>query len=180
MWYYIHGYQSSPDSTKGKLFKEALGAQPIKYRDCHPEELVIADCLDNISRVIERDSDVVLIGSSLGGFLAAEASLRHSHVRRLVLLNPAVIPPEVDITTINGMPQRILKDMQDGRLFENVLDAEVFILRGTADDVVPESWVLEFAMSQEATVKFMHDDHRFTRYIACLPEIILGIMRTKH
>ena len=41
MLYYIHGYQSNPNSRKGILFKEKLGVVPIKYRDCKPEDLVI-------------------------------------------------------------------------------------------------------------------------------------------
>jgi len=75
--YYIHGYMSSPDSNKGTLFKEKLGAKAIKYRDCEPEDIIISDCLKRIGIEIEKDDDVVLIGSSLGGLLAAKTAIEH-------------------------------------------------------------------------------------------------------
>ena len=86
--YYIHGYLSSPDSNKGVIFKEKLGAVAIKYRDCEPENLVISDCLKRISDIIKNDKNVVLIGSSLGGFLAVKTALVHSNVKKLILLPP--------------------------------------------------------------------------------------------
>jgi predicted esterase YcpF (UPF0227 family) len=69
MLYYLHGYQFSPFSEKGTLLKETLHAIPITYRDGAPEDLVISECLSRISDVIKKDKQVVLIGSSLGGFL---------------------------------------------------------------------------------------------------------------
>ena len=124
MLYYIHGYMSDPNSTKGTLFKEKLNAKAIKYRDCKPEDLIIADCLERIKKEIENDADTVLIGSSLGGLLAAKIAFKNPNVKQIILLNPAIIPPSVDITKIQGMPQRILTDMQDVRLFENKIDSD--------------------------------------------------------
>ena len=175
--YYIHGYQSSPISTKGKLFKEQLDAKAIQYRDCKPEDLIISDCLDRIKKEIEKDENPVLIGSSLGGFLAAKTALENPGIKQIILLNPAIIPPSVDITTVSGMPKRILLEMKDDSLFENKINADIFILFGTEDDVVPSFWVLEFAMSQEATIKFMNDDHSFTKNIDKLPVIINDIIK---
>ena len=104
MWYYIHGYLSSPDSTKGRLFKERLDATPIKYRDGGLEDLVIGDCLDKINDAIGKDDSIILIGSSLGGFLAAETALYNKKVETIFLLNPAIIPPYIDISNIQDMP----------------------------------------------------------------------------
>ena len=176
MLYYIHGYQSSPDSNKGTLFKERLNAKAIKYRDCEPEDLIITDCLKCITSEIETDDDVVLIGSSLGGLLAAKTALEHSNVKKLMLLNPAIIPPSVDINTIQGLPLRILVEMKDNRLFENKLDAEINILVGTKDDVIPVDWSVEFAIAQEASIHFLHDDHSFSYNLKRLPEIISKII----
>ncbi len=44
MIYYIHGYLSDPESTKGILLKDKLNVKSIKYRDCKPENLDIAEC----------------------------------------------------------------------------------------------------------------------------------------
>lgn len=177
MLYYIHGYLSSPDSAKGKLFKEKLNAKAIQYRDCEPEDLVISDCIKRISDEIkDDDDDVVLIGSSLGGLLAAKVALDHSNVKKLILLNPATIPPTVDVNTIQDMPHRILGEMKDKRLFEEKINADISILIGTEDDVVPRSWILDFAMAQEATVRFLCDDHSFTKNIDNLPALIAQII----
>jgi predicted esterase YcpF (UPF0227 family) len=175
MLYYIHGYQSDPTSTKGTLFNKTLHAKAISYRDGKPEDLVIADCLRRIADVIKDDNDVVLIGSSLGGFLAAKTALNHP-VKNLILLNPAIIPPTVDITKIQGTPQRILQDMKDDYLFERKIDARITILRGTGDDVVPDDWVLAFAEAQKATIRLFNDDHSFTHHMNQLPEIIAKII----
>lgn len=180
MLYYIHGYLSSPEGTKGALLKEKLNVKPIKYRDCKPEDLVIADCLNHIYDEIKNDGEVVLIGSSLGGFLAAKTAFKQTNVRKLILLNPAIIPPQVDIDTIQGMPRRILADMKDNLLFERKLDAEIYMLLGTEDEIVPHFWSIEFAKAQEANVKFYHDDHRFANNINNLPDIIASIMDQKH
>lgn len=175
MLYYVHGYLSDPNSAKGTLFRDKLGAKAIQYRDCKPEDLIVSDCLERISKEIAGDNDVVLIGSSLGGFLAAKIALENDHVTKLILLNPSIIPPSVDISTLQGLPSSILYEMKDEQLFEKKIDAEITIFRGIKDDVVPSQWVLEFAKAQEATVKFFRDDHQFSRNLEKLPGIISKI-----
>ena len=166
--YYIHGYQSSPEGTKGVLFQKELHAHPIKYRDVPPEELVIKDCLTRISDIISDQDDVVLIGSSLGGFLTAVTAINHVNISRIILLNPAIIPPETDIQKISSMPQDILKDMVYPQLFRKQFPGEVIIFRGTKDELIPDEWVLEYAKSQEATVHFIADDHRLNNSLTIL------------
>jgi predicted esterase YcpF (UPF0227 family) len=172
MLYFIHGYQSSPDGEKATLLKKTVDAIPITYRESPPEDLIISECLSRISRAIAQDQKVILIGSSLGGFLAASTALSHSTVKQLILLNPAIIPPEIDLATIKGMPLRILKEMKDPRLFTEKIPATITILRGTLDDVVPDEWIIPFAQAQNATIKLYTDDHRFSKNLQRLPEII--------
>lgn len=175
--FYIHGYLSEPNSTKGTLFHQTLQVTPIKYRSGKPEELLIKDCLANISTLIQGKQNVILIGSSLGGYLAAATALEHTNIARLILLNPAIIPPTYDISTITDMPQRILKDMITPALFEKKLHPSIMILRGTEDTVVPEEWITVFAKAQEATVQYIHDDHAFTQTMPRLPQIISEIIQ---
>jgi pimeloyl-ACP methyl ester carboxylesterase len=177
MLYYLHGYQSSPNGEKATLFKETLQAMPIKYRESSPENLVISKCLTRISEVIANDHHVVLIGSSLGGFLAASTALTHPNVKQLILLNPAIIPPEIDLHTIEGIPFRILQEMRDPRLFQEKISAGITILRGTFDDVVPDQWILTFAQAQNATIRLYNDDHRFSKNLYKLPEIISELIQ---
>ncbi len=180
MLYYIHGYQSNPDSTKGVLFKEKLDANAVKYRFCEPEDLVISECLKNIKQKIKDDDNVFLIGSSLGGFLAAKTALDFSNIKKIVLLNPAIIPPDYDITKISDMPQRILKDMKSPDLFEIEIDSEILIFVGTDDKVVPNSWIMDFARFQQAAVRFLHDDHRFSQNLERLPGLINSFLYKKN
>jgi predicted esterase YcpF (UPF0227 family) len=176
MLYYLYGYQSSPLGSKGTLLKETLHAIPITYRDGAPEDLVVSECLSRISDVIKKDQQVVLIGSSLGGFLAAATALTHPNVKQLILLNPAIIPPHTDLHTIQGMPYRILEEMINPRLFEQKISAHITILRGTNDDVVPDDWVICFAKAQQATIQLYNDDHRFSKNLQKLPAIISELL----
>ncbi len=176
MLYYIHGFMSSPNSTKGILFKEKLNAKAIKYRDCTPENLLISDCLKCIKKEIKDDKNVTFIGSSFGGFLAVKTAFENLNVEQLILLNPALIPPFVDVLKIQGIPKNILHDMQDNRLFEEKIASKIFILIGTNDDVLPLNWIIEFAKAQEATVRFLNDDHSFTYNMNQLSDIIGAIL----
>jgi pimeloyl-ACP methyl ester carboxylesterase len=176
MLYYLHGYQSSPDGEKATVFKETLQAVPITYRDVSPEDLIISRCLNRISDVIQNDHDIVMIGSSLGGFLAAATALTNVNVRQLILLNPAIIPPDIDLRTIEGIPLRILQEMRDPLLFSKKIPAAITILRGTLDDVVPDEWILHFAKAQNATIQLYNDDHRFSRNLQNLPGIIKKLL----
>jgi len=176
MLYYLHGYQSSPTGEKATIFKKTLGAIPIAYCDDSPEHLVISQCLNRISEALKNDYEVVLIGSSLGGLLAASTALTHPTVTQLILLNPAIIPPETDLHTIKGMPLRILEEMKDPRLFEQKIPVPITILRGIQDDLVPDEWILSFAKAQQATIQLYNDDHRFSKNLQNLPMIISELL----
>jgi len=177
--YYIHGYLSSPDSTKGTILKQKLGVKPIKYRDCRPEELVIQECIENIKKEIKDDRNPVLIGSSLGGFLSAKIALDEPRIKNLILLNPAILPADYDITKIKDMPQGILKDMIEPRFFKEKINAEISILRGTRDELLPNRWVIDFAKKQEAFVKFLDDDHSLSKNIQRISKYV-EYFTTKH
>jgi len=177
MIYYLHGYQSSPTSVKGVLFKETLHAVPITYRTGPPETMVISQCLQNITDAIKDDARVILIGSSFGGFLAAATALHHATVKQMILLNPAIIPPHTNLRRIQEMPPQLFLQMMCPELFEQKIPAAISILRGTDDTVVPDAWVLAFAKAQEASVYFLHDDHAFSKNLSQLPAIISKILR---
>ena len=167
---------SNPKSTKGTLFKEKLNAIPIKYRNCKPEEIVISDCLKQIKKEIEKDKEIILIGSSLGGFLAAKTALENKNVKQIILLNPAIIPPSTDISKIKDIPKKILHNMQDKNLFKKKINSYIYIIVGTKDELIPSYWPIEFALSQDATVRFLYDDHSFTNNLNQLPGIITKIL----
>ncbi len=90
---YLHGFASSPASRKARYFSQHLQELgfPVEIPDLAEgrfEALTISGQL----RVIERAAGhepVMLIGSSLGGYLAALYAALHPEVRKLVLLAPA-------------------------------------------------------------------------------------------
>ena len=180
MIYYIHGYLSSPQSRKGELLKEKLNAIPIKYRDCEPDNLKISECLKTIFKKIKNDNEVILIGSSFGGYLSLLSAVNCENIIKLILLNPSILPPSIDINNIHNMPKRILKEMINKSLFENKVKSKIFIILGTEDNVVPNFWSIEFAKTQEANVLFLNDDHRFSKNLNKLPLIINNIINQKN
>jgi pimeloyl-ACP methyl ester carboxylesterase len=90
---YLHGFASGPSSSKARFFREGLeraGARVTvpDLADGDFEHLTISRQLEVIARAAPSGA-VSLIGSSLGGYLAALYAARHREVERLVLLAPA-------------------------------------------------------------------------------------------
>lgn len=90
---YLHGFASSPNSRKAQFFAgkcRALGFT-VEVPDLAGgrfEQLTISGQLKLLETVCGNEP-VMLIGSSLGGYLAALYAARHLEVDRLVLLAPA-------------------------------------------------------------------------------------------
>jgi pimeloyl-ACP methyl ester carboxylesterase len=90
---YLHGFASGPASTKARYFREYLerdGASVLVpgLAGGDFEHLTITSQLEVIRRAA-GEGPVSLIGSSMGGYLAALYAARHAEVRRLVLMAPA-------------------------------------------------------------------------------------------
>src|SRR5690348_15734298 len=90
---YLHGFASSPASRKAHFFREQLQqlgsvvtAPDLAQGDF--ERLTFSAQLKVIDRAANHNP-IILIGSSLGGYLAALYAARHPEVDRLVLLAPA-------------------------------------------------------------------------------------------
>jgi len=174
--YYIHGYGSTPTSTKAKLFQTKLNARAIDYHPDKSRQIDIELAQHRLISSIQGDGNPMLIGSSFGGFLGAKVALECSKVRKLVLLNPLIIPPRASIGRLRGIPKRTLAQMRGNSLFKNRIEAETTILMATMDRLIPPEWILEFAMAQETTVRFLRDDHSFSNSLTALPKIISEIL----
>jgi pimeloyl-ACP methyl ester carboxylesterase len=91
---YLHGFASSPLSSKAQFFRrkfEACGV-PMEIPQLDQgrfEELTISGQLNVIERAV-GEQPAVLMGSSLGGYLASLYAARHpAPIEKLVLLAPA-------------------------------------------------------------------------------------------
>jgi uncharacterized protein len=98
---YLHGFASSPQSSKATFLAERFGAAGVPFLcpDLNQPDfstLTISRMLQQLEKRLATlpPDEVVLIGSSLGGFVAVEAAAqqgRASHpISHLILLAPAV------------------------------------------------------------------------------------------
>jgi pimeloyl-ACP methyl ester carboxylesterase len=90
---YLHGFASGPQSRKALAFKAALANRGVEIdipdlAAGRFDQLTISGQLDVIHHVLQG-SAARLVGSSLGGYLAALYAATHPEVDRLVLLAPA-------------------------------------------------------------------------------------------
>ena len=88
---YLHGFASSPLSNKSQFFKSKVDRVPFDIPQLDEgdfEKLTITRQLQVVDRAVNGDP-VTLMGSSLGGYLAALYAARHPNIDRLVLLAPA-------------------------------------------------------------------------------------------
>lgn len=90
---YLHGFASSAASRKAGFFADRLAGERCRLEipsldQGDFEHLTIGDQLHLLERLLQNDR-AILIGSSLGGYVAALYAARHPEVERLVLLAPA-------------------------------------------------------------------------------------------
>ena len=94
---YLHGFASSPHSSKAVFFTKQMAVKGIAtdVPDLNEPDfstLTVTRMLGQVAGLIGRTSEpVMLIGSSLGGFVAVQAALQQeARVQRVVLLAPAL------------------------------------------------------------------------------------------
>jgi pimeloyl-ACP methyl ester carboxylesterase len=96
---YLHGFASSPQSSKAQFFKRQFEERGIsidipELDEGNFERLTVSGMLEVADRAVSRgspDQKCILMGSSLGGFVAGLYAARHPReVERLVLLAPAL------------------------------------------------------------------------------------------
>jgi len=90
---YLHGFASSPQSKKALFFAGKLAAEgfAVEVPDLAAgdfEHLTISRQLRILGELLKQER-ATLIGSSLGGYLAALAAVRHPQVEKVILLAPA-------------------------------------------------------------------------------------------
>ncbi|MGC8793128.1 MAG: alpha/beta hydrolase [Bryobacteraceae bacterium] len=183
---YLHGFASSPASQKARFFRERLEAEGcrVEVPDLSQgdfENLTITAQL----RVIEQVAagrPVTLIGSSLGGYLAALYAARHPETERLLLLAPAFGFARRWAATLGGeleewkqkgwrmvyhygdqRPRLIrYRLIEDGLQYEDYprFTQPALIFHGQRDQVVVPEWSEEFARGRpNVTLVLVDSDH---------------------
>ena len=93
---YLHGFNSSPDSRKARQLGEYLARQRPDIRYVVPQlPSTPAAAWARVEQTLAEvePGPVGLVGSSLGGFFATRAAVRHA--LPAVVVNPAVRPHEL-------------------------------------------------------------------------------------
>lgn len=90
---YLHGFASSPESRKARFFSERLrqygfSVDTPDLAKGNFSKLTITGQLQVVEELLGTEP-AILIGSSLGGYLAALYAGRHPSIAKLILLAPA-------------------------------------------------------------------------------------------
>ena len=167
---YLHGFLSSPESNKVRVFR---AASPEGVRVFAPDLNVPP---------LEADS-LTVVGSSLGGFWAARAAVRHG--LRCVLLNPCFNPwvfvgRHMGVQTIYGTDRRIeVKASAADELMalaEEVSPLAVdpgrtLVVLGTADETLDwRAGARAYAACRQVIIP--GGDHRISNIGAVMPRIM--------
>ena len=169
---YLHGFASGPASKKAQFFSQKLRA--IGEEVIIPEldggdfyNLTITSQLEIIDKV-SRGRAVTIMGSSMGGYLAALYAEKHPEVKRLILLAPAFgfarrWPVKLGIQVVDQWradgsmemfhygekkPRRISYQLlEDGLKYPDnpTFGQPALIFHGIDDDTVPARFSQEFA-----------------------------------
>lgn len=194
---YLHGFASSPESSKATFFAERFAAAGVRcmcpdFNQPVFSTLTVSRMLQQVEKRISSlpPGEVVLIGSSLGGFVAVEAAARQvgaarHPISRLILLAPAVelewdrwseIGPggveqwrstgdvEVFHYALNrseGLRFAFYEDAVRYHPASRQLALPMLIFQGRQDESVSPDIVQRFAQRQEnATLHMLDDEHQ--------------------
>lgn len=191
---YLHGFASSPHSSKALFFADRFAAAGVTFLCPDLNEpafstLTVSRMLQQVEKRIASlpPGDIVLIGSSLGGFVAVEAAARQTGaarhpISRLILLAPAVElewdrwsevgPGGVERWRRDGgvevfhyaqdRPDRLdfgfYEDAAQYRPASRQLALPMLIFQGLRDESVSPPIVEQFARRQSAATLHMLDD----------------------
>lgn len=136
---FIHGLESSSQGTKGVFFRKGY---PDMIVEDYPGSL--EERMGKLNNLLANRNDIVLVGSSFGGLMAAiYACENEDRVRKVILLAPAMH----------------LEDFQP--YLGKRLDVPAVVFHGTRDDVVPLASVRRIAENifKNITYNVVDDDH---------------------
>ena len=185
---YLHGFASGPMSSKAQFFRRRFGDLGVEMRipdlsEGNFEGLTLSGQLRVIETAAGGGEDVRLIGSSMGGYLAALYAARHAEVSRVALLAPAfgfarrwpLLLGEAKLAEWrrtgwlptyhygNNVESRVGYGLlEDAERYEDYPDVSqpALLFHGRNDDVVPVEYSVEFAARHpRVTLHIMDSGH---------------------
>jgi pimeloyl-ACP methyl ester carboxylesterase len=205
---YLHGFASSPASSKARFFAQYLRDRGaiVDIPDLAAgdfENLTLTSQLDVIERAAAGQPvsrPVSLIGSSMGGYLAALYAQRHPEVARLVLLAPAfcfarrwaerlgakALAEWRDTGTMNvfhygdNCTRKLAYTLlEDARQFPDYPDVRqpAMIFHGEHDDIVPPQFSVEFAAAHpNASFEILDSGHELINVLDYMAPKVAGFL----
>jgi pimeloyl-ACP methyl ester carboxylesterase len=140
---FIHGQESSSRGTKGSFFREL-----------YPQMIIpdftgdVSTRMPRLNEVLRDKRGIIMIGSSLGGLMAALYAFQNRRrIKKLILLAPALNLPEFSA------------------YLSEKLTLPVYIYHGKADKVIPLKLIQPIAEKVFTNLTFttVDDDHRLSR-----------------
>ena len=146
--YFSHGKESGPWGNKIRRLaaiarERACEVESVDYTDLEDPDLRVERLLDVLK---DEDDSFILVGSSMGGYVALLAS-EQVHARAVFLLAPAIY--------ILGYKQQ--------NHFANHENTE--IIHGWFDEVIPPEHSIQFAKEAGCTLHLISGDHRLSSSI---------------
>ena len=89
LYIYIHGFASSGQGGKAQLFKTHYKDEHYLCPSLSYVPALAIDTLENIIESFHKSYEIILLGSSLGGFYSLYLSQKYD--LRAVLINPAMV-----------------------------------------------------------------------------------------
>ena len=90
---YLHGFASSPNSTKALYLQALWGDRPLQIPDLNAGDfqgLTVTRQIQQVAALLPvAPAPVAIVGSSLGGLTAAWLAQQYAQIERIVLLAPA-------------------------------------------------------------------------------------------
>lgn len=135
--FFFHGLESGPIGTKSLRLEEEFEITSPDFEGM----MSIHERLEKAERLTESASDLLVVGSSFGGLLAALLYSRHpERFRNYVLMAPALYLDEA----------RDIERMPEGAV----------VIHGTDDEIVPIEDVREFCSDYDVEFIEVDDGHR--------------------
>lgn len=149
---FSHGQESGPWGTKIRGMAET--ARDAGWSVDSLDYQGITDPLERVTKLVAHcavlDGPPVLVGSSMGGFVALAAASRIP-VRGLFLLAPALYLPGYEEHLPDPLPE-----------------CPVQVVHGWRDDVVPWAGSIRFGQQTGASLLLLDGDHRLTAQLAVI------------
>ena len=202
---YLHGWASSPLSTKAVFFQKQLASHGIELQipDLNQSDfyhLTFSRQLEQVSKLMP-DAPVTVIGSSLGGLTALWLAQHHPQIERLLLLAPALDflhhcqrilgleawqawQEQGELLMYHYAEERdvplsyeFILDMQTYRDVELTRELPTLILHGRLDDMILIDSSRQFAgIRSWVELREYDDDHSLKQVLPELWDVTAGFL----